>query len=51
MEGATTLATYDQQIMVIVEEEAEAFFDNKKSAEEVAEIIQSRAEIYVNERR
>lgn len=51
VEGATTLATYDQQIMVIVEEEAEAFFDNKKSAEEVAEIIQSRAEIYVNERR
>ncbi len=51
VEGATTLATYDQQIMVIVEEEAEAFFDNKKSAEEVAQIIQNRAKTYVNERR
>ncbi len=50
VEGATTLATYEQKIMVIVEEEAEAFFDNKKSAEEVAQIIQNRAKIYVNER-
>ena len=51
VESATTLATYDQQIMLIVEEEMEAFWDNKKTAEEVAGIIQSRAEIYVNERR
>lgn len=27
------------------------FFDNQKSAEEVAQIIQSRVKIYVNERR
>ena len=51
VEGATTLATYDRQIMTIVEEEMEAFWDNKKTAEEVSKIIQSRAEIYVNERR
>ncbi len=51
VEGAATLAIYDRNIMMIVEEEAEAFFDNKKSAEKVAGIIQSRAEIYVNERR
>lgn len=51
IEGATVLATYEQEIMVMVEEEAEAFFDNKKSAEEVAGIIQSRAKIYVNERK
>ena len=51
VEGATTLATYDQQIMIIVEEEMEAFWDNKKTAEEVSKIIQSRAEIYVDERR
>jgi ABC-type glycerol-3-phosphate transport system substrate-binding protein len=49
VEGATTLATYDQQIMLMVEEEIEAFFDNKKSAEEVAKIVQSRVKIYVNE--
>lgn len=51
VEGATTLATYDRQIMTIVEEEMEAFWDNKKTAEEVSKIIQSRAEIYVDERR
>ncbi len=51
IEGATTLATYDQQIMIIVEEELEAFWDNKKTAEEVSGIIQSRVKIYVNERR
>lgn len=51
VEGATILATYDQQIMTIVEEEMEAFWDNKKTAEEVSKIIQSRAEIYVDERR
>lgn len=51
VEGATTLATFDRNIMMIVEEEAEVFFDNKKSAGKVAEIIQSRVEIYVNERR
>lgn len=49
VEGATTLATYDQQIMLMVEEEIEAFFDNRKSAEEVAKIVQSRVKIYVNE--
>ena len=49
VEGATTLATYEQKIMTIVEEEAEAFFTDQKSAEEVARIIQSRVKIYVNE--
>ena len=49
VEGATTLATYDLQIMMIVEEEIEAFFDNKKSDIDVAKIIQSRVKIYINE--
>lgn len=49
IEGATVLANYEKEILVMVEEEAEAFWDNKKSAEEVAEIIQSRVKIYVNE--
>ena len=51
VEYATTLATYDQQIMAIVEEEMEAFWNNKKTAEEVSEIIQSRAKLYVAERK
>lgn len=51
IEGATTLATYEQKIMTIVEEESEAFFADQKSAEDAAKIIQSRAKIYVNERR
>lgn len=51
IEGATTLATYEQKIMTIVEEESEAFFADQKSAEDAAQIIQSRAQIYVNERR
>ena len=51
VEGATNLATYDRSIMLMIEEEAEPFFENKKSAEKVAEIIQSRVEIYVNERK
>lgn len=51
VESATSLATYDEKVMTIVEEEAEAFFNDQKSAEEVAQIIQSRVKIYVNERR
>lgn len=49
VENATTLATYDEKIMRIVEEEAEAYFNDQKSAEDVAKIIQSRVNVYVNE--
>ena len=51
VEGATTLASYDQQIMTIVEEEMEFFWNKKKNAEEVSSIIQNRVEIYVRERK
>ncbi len=40
-----------QTIINIVTEEAGAYFSGQKTAEEVAEIIQSRVEIYVNENR
>jgi len=40
-----------QTIINIVTEEAGAYFAGQKTAEEVAEIIQSRVEIYVNENR
>ena len=35
----------------IINEEAAAFFENQKSAEDVARVIQSRVQIYVHENR
>lgn len=45
------VAVYDEDLMNIISEEAAAYFEGQKSAEEVAGIIQSRARIYVNENR
>jgi len=42
---------YDENLMNIIREEAAAYFEGQKSAEEVAKIIQSRVKIYVNENR
>lgn len=41
----------DQQIINIITEEAEPFFKGQKSAADVANIIQNRVQIYVNENR
>ena len=41
----------DQQIINIITEEAESFFNGQKSAADVANIIQNRVQIYVNENR
>ena len=41
----------DQEIMTIMEEEAQAFFQGQKSAGDVAGVIQSRVQVYVNENR
>ncbi len=46
-----TVASYDEQLMNIVFEEAESYFTGQKSLDEVADIIQSRVKIYVNESR
>ena len=51
LEGATTLTTYEEEIIKIISEEVEPFFDGKKSAADVAKIIQGRVKIYVNENR
>jgi len=40
---------FDQSIIGIIQEEAEAFFQGQKSAEDVAGIIQNRLQNYVNE--
>jgi hypothetical protein len=39
----------DDNITDIISEEAQAYFDGQKTAEAVAEIIQSRVAIYVSE--
>jgi len=49
--NATTEADYDQQLMNIITEEAEYYFNGEKSAQEIAGIIQSRAQLYIDENR
>ena len=44
-------AYYNDEICNIIKEEAEAFFADQKGVQEVVDIIQSRAQIYVNENR
>lgn len=48
---ATRLLNYDQSINSIVTEGAAAYFAGQKTAEECAKLIQSKANIYVNEQR
>ena len=43
--------SYDQDIMNIVNEECAAYFNGEKSAQDTANLIQSRVKIYVNEQR
>lgn len=45
------LSYYDEDIQNIITEEVAAFFEGQKSAAEVAQIIQSRVQIYVDENR
>ena len=47
----TKRADYNTDIFEIVLEQAAAFFEGQKSAEEVARLIQSKANIFVNEQR
>lgn len=44
-------ANYDSSIFDIVNEQAAAFFQGQKSAGEVAKLVQSKANIFVNEQR
>lgn len=44
-------AYYNEDINNIITEEAEAFFSGQKSVQEVVDIIQSRAQVFVNENR
>lgn len=44
-------AYYNREVQNIIDEESAAFFTGQKSAADVADIIQSRVQIYVNENR
>jgi len=47
----TKVADYNQEILDIVKEQAAPFFAGQKTAQEVAKLVQSKANIYVNEQR
>ncbi|MCR5656803.1 MAG: extracellular solute-binding protein [Butyrivibrio sp.] len=47
--SVTQVGSYNDSVLNIIQEESEAFFSGQKSAKEVADIIQSRVQIYVNE--
>lgn len=51
IESVTVSQYYDESLLNIIKEETEAFFKGDKSAAEAAEIIQSRAQVYINESR
>ena len=51
IESVTVSQYYDESLLNIIQEETEAFFKGDKSAAEAAEIIQSRAQVYINESR
>lgn len=51
IESVDQIMNYDSSVTSIIEEEAEPYFAGQKSAKEVADIIQSRVQIYVNENR
>ena len=51
IETCTKIANYDTSIYDIVNEQAQAFFADQKSVDEVVRLIQSKANIYVNEQR
>lgn len=49
LKSADHVYSYDRNIISILEEECAAYFEGQKSVKEVADIIQSRIHIYVNE--
>ncbi len=49
--STTAVSRYDQKIIEIISEEAAAFFEGQKSAQEVADIIQNRVSNYIAENR
>lgn len=50
IENADKLASVDEEVLKIVVEDAAAYFAGQKSAKDVANVIQSKIQTYVNER-
>ena len=51
IKSATSVYSYDTDLMKIITEEAAAYFAGQKSVDEVADIIQNRASTYISESR
>ena len=51
IETCTKVASYETSIFDIVNEQAQAYFADQRSLDEVVHLIQSKANIYVNEQR
>ena len=49
VESVSKRSYYNEDVMNIIMEESDAFFQGQKSAQDVAAIIQSRVQIFVNE--
>ena len=49
IKSINNISAYDEELYNIVTEETESYFSGQKSVEEVVNIIQSRAKIYINE--
>ena len=50
-ESTSSLVSYNNEILAIINEEADGYFTGQKEAKAVADIIQSRLQIFVNENR
>ena len=51
IESADGVISTSEEIGNIISEEAKAYFEGQKSAKDVADVVQSRVQIYVNENR
>ncbi|MGN1315386.1 MAG: ABC transporter substrate-binding protein [Lachnospiraceae bacterium] len=51
LQSINKISSYNDELFNIVSEESQSFLQGEKSAKEAAEIIQSRAKIYINENR
>lgn len=51
IDSADRIVNYDTELFNIISEESKAYFEGGKTAEAVAEVIQSRVNIYINELR
>lgn len=50
IDGLNTMYPFDESVIQIIMEEAPAYFNDQKSAEVVASIIQNRVQVIVDER-